>query len=196
MHERLLSEAALPAPTVVLGLLMRPYSLGHELFLIREQSSVLNPDDVLPDDLARAAFICSNTWAENKRIHTDWLTGLKLTLLKRKITPLNLEPEVEAIREYISRAMSVLPVSEIIKPGQTESRPQGTPILLRLVQFLMLKLRLTEEQAWDYPHGLACMHWQAFWEGEGRMEIYNENEFSFDNYVRAEREKEAQQCQA
>lgn len=38
MHEPLLSRAAAPTKTVVLGLLMRPYSLGHELFLLREDN--------------------------------------------------------------------------------------------------------------------------------------------------------------
>lgn len=55
--------------------------------------------------------------------------------------------------------------------------------MLSLQQWLMLTLRLTEAEAWDYPVGLAKMRWATYWEREGGLEICNEQEAEFDAAV-------------
>ncbi len=59
MHSPLLAQAALPAPTVVCGMLLRPFSLGHELLLIREnlQSAICRQQ---LDSLCGAVLICGD----------------------------------------------------------------------------------------------------------------------------------------
>src|ERR1039458_4287756 len=90
MHEAALAQAALPAPTSILGLPLQAYSLGHELFLIREgnplaaanRETKANLDE---RDLVQAVLICCHSFEECRRLHTDWLMGLKLWLWRRRL---------------------------------------------------------------------------------------------------------------
>src|SRR5437660_1560903 len=83
MHEAALSRAALPAPTTVLGLRLRPFSLGHLLWLTRE--CVI---ESLANDLPAAVLICSQTWKELRANSCnsclpDPLLSLKMWLWRR-----------------------------------------------------------------------------------------------------------------
>ena len=97
MHEPALSRAALPAPVVCLGMLLRPYSLGHELWLIRESNAALRGSI---DGLPAAVLICSQTWDELKAMRSDHLLSLKLWLWKRRTRKLNRETELSAFLSY------------------------------------------------------------------------------------------------
>lgn len=59
----------------------------------------------------------------------------------------------------------------------------GAPFLLRLYQFLVTHLGVSEAAAWDYPYGFAKMQWQTYWESEGGLDLYNAHEAEFDAYV-------------
>src|SRR5688572_32977901 len=97
MHELFLARAALPAPTVCLGMLLRPYSLAHELWLIREHNALVGvqpsgcPDTLkrelqreLQQALPAAVLICSQTWAQLRTMRGDHLLGLKLWIWNRR----------------------------------------------------------------------------------------------------------------
>jgi hypothetical protein len=43
-----------------------------------------------------------------------------------------------------------------------------------------LHFRLTEGQAWDYPFGLAKMHYATWMEDARRMEVKNESDLKVD----------------
>ena len=55
----------------------------------------------------------------------------------------------------------------------------------------MTQLRITETAAWDYPLGLAQMRWQAHWEQEGSIEVWNEADIRHLEFVAAEEAKAA-----
>lgn len=198
MHEAALAQAALPAPTIVLGLPLRPYSLGHELFLVRENNPLCVPNVALEDirfhHLTEAVLICSQSWAENLSVNNDWLIRLKLKIWGRRIRKMEFDEELELFRSYRSLGEMFFPTSDRLKPGSKSARMPGCPFLLRLHQFLVTRLRMSAEAAWDYPKGLAVMQWQTYWESEDRMEIYNSHDAEFDAFVE-KMEKEAA-CQA
>jgi hypothetical protein len=57
-----------------------------------------------------------------------------------------------------------------------------------LQQWLILYLRLSEVEAWDYPYGLAKCRWACYWEQEQGLKIYNAHDAEFDAFV-AEQER-------
>ena len=193
MHDAALSRAALPDPTVILGLALRPYSIGHELFLIRERCWYQAA--LRPQDLMKAALICCQTWDETRRMTTDWLLGPKLSVWHWRIRKLLREPyltrELAAFAAYREDGSLEFPLSGITRPNSGPVKtPPGAPFLLRLQQFLMIKLGLAEAEAWDYPLGLAKMRWMSYWEEEGGIEIYNSFDADHDKFV-AEMEAKA-----
>lgn len=198
MHTAAFSLAALPPPTVILGLLMRPYSLGHELYLIREGNSFAtnSPSFV---DLPAAALICCQSWEENHRMPGDLLIGMKLALWKWRIRKMNLAQQALMFRQYQEAGSYEFPVSTIPKPDNKERKTRlvGSPFILRLHQWLMLTFRMSEAEAWNYPYGLAKCRWACFWESEGGLDIYNAHDQAHDEFVARMEAQEGQvTCQA
>jgi hypothetical protein len=168
MHEPLLAQAALAANPRIYGLPLRDYSLGHELFLIRENSAFLFGGEPQPKDIFEAVWICSSTWTDLLRCKSSFFYIPQLCLLKRAAQKINripggFEKAVATFKAYREQGCSEFPMSDTIRPDRQKStsRDPGTPFILRLQQFLMLNFRLTEAQAWDYPVGLAKMRWAA-----------------------------------
>jgi hypothetical protein len=190
MHEAAFASAALPAPAQSLGLLLRPYSIGHETFLLRENNPVLTGGNVSRDKLAEAVLICSQTFAECQAMSGDRWINLKLRLWRRRVRKLDTISELAAFHAYRNAGSQEFKCNEPSNTGG-KIRYYGAPFLLRLHQFLIVHLRKSEAEAWDYPLGLAKMHWAAFWEGEGAIEVYNEHDAAFDRYCAEEDAKEA-----
>lgn len=210
----------MPQPVVCLGMLLRPYSIGHHLLLIRDGLLESEPD--LPH-LAQAVLICCQTWRENERMGFDALLDLKLWIWRRRIRsnvrrstsnaqrsmgaaplPLGvgswklkvgsyLESQLAIFRAYIESGNAEFRISDAPRAEALSSpRLPGSPFILRLQQWLMTELGLSEEAAWDYPIALAKMRWCAHWEQEGGLDVYNEHDAEFDRYV-AEQEAKGQQ---
>src|SRR5881396_4296409 len=157
MHESVLSRAALSAPTVCLGMLLRPYSLGHELWLIRETNATLRGSI---DGLSTAVLICSQSWdqlAERRRF--DPFLDFRFWLWKRAIKRMDSAKELKTFLAYRGEGLLEFPISELARADRGTSRLPGCPFILRLQQWLMREFRLTESEAWDYPVGLAKMRW-------------------------------------
>ncbi len=189
MHEPLLSRAALPAPTIVLGLTLRPYSIGHELYLIREQNAIATGGKPRQSDLAQAALICCNTWAENQKLCRDLLFPIKAWAWKRRARKCIFEVELEAFKDYRAEGSLSFPPSGISRHDSTPGTPPGAPFVLRIYQHVISHRLASPATAWDYPMGLGVMQWQCHWESEGRLEIYNEDEAEHDRYVAEEEAK-------
>lgn len=197
MHEQLLAKAAWPSPTVVLGLLLRPYSIGHELRLHRLNHPLALGQPCLPRQLAEAVVICHQGWAETNAMPFDLLLPLKMLLWRRRARRTKFPVELDKFLEYQSVGALEFPPSGITKAGRsTEPRIAGSPLLLRLHQFLMLQLRLAEDQAWDYPLGLAKLRWGCYWEENGDWSVYNEAEAKFDAFVAEQEAKGKEQIPA
>jgi hypothetical protein len=179
MHESQLALAALPAAARVCGLPLKPFSIGHSLHLIRDNSPFVTEEAILPGDVFKAVWICASTWDELK--YRDHLHMLKLWLLKRLVKKSDHTESVQLLGEYFREGSLELPMSDITRPDREKAtREVGAPFLLRLQQFLMIHLRLSESEAWDYPLGLAKMRWQTFWEQEGGCAVRGETECKMD----------------
>lgn len=188
MHEPLLALAAIPAPVAVLGMPLRPYSLGHELYLIREGNPLSAGSPAATRfDLTQAVLICCQSWAESRRMHQDPLMRLKLWLWHRRARKMDTQKELRAFLDYQQSGSLEFKVDDTARPDRESPRLPGAPFILRLHAFLMERLRITEAEAWDYHYGLAVMRWEAHWEQEGGLYIYNAHDAEFDRF-RAEQE--------
>jgi len=201
MHEAALSRAAQPVPVVVLGMLLRPLSIGHVLQFYRDGIlSGIAHGSLDPTQVTNAVLICCQTWEQSSGIEHDRLLALKLWIWKKRVfraarahakrKAAGLESadyfatEAAKFNEYLSAGSTEFEVSEFHGPeSSTKSRSPGCPWILRLQQWLMTHLRLTEREAWDYPYGLAKMRWACHWEQEGGINIKNEFEGTFEQYA-------------
>lgn len=192
MHETLLARAARPAPTIVLGLLMRPYSIGHQLLLIREGNPLAESNETDPSKLAEAALICSQSWTQVSSMPFDPLIGFKLWLwgfrVRRKLKFIT--RELQMFVDYRNSGSLAFQPSEFTDTPDSSSvkpkPPRGTPPLLILQQFLVSQLHFSDVEAWDHPYGLAMMRWQSHWEGEGAFSVYNDWDHKRNSYIARE----------
>jgi hypothetical protein len=197
MHEPLLALAALPAPAAICGIPLHPYSLGHELYLTREQSPFVFGGTVLPEDLFDATWICSSTFNELRAAPHRFSYIPKLWLTRRRFRRCNHELEIEAFRNYRDSGSLELPLSDIANPDAGPApRPPGAPFILRLHHFMVTHYRLSIDQAWDFPCGEAKMRWAAHWEQEGGLSIKNYHDEDFDRFVMEQEAKGRKQCPA
>lgn len=201
MHEAALSRAAQPVPVVVLGMLLRPLSVGHVLQFSRDEILLgVVHGSLDPSQVTAAVLICCQSWEQSCGIEHDRFLALKLWIWKRRVfraarahvkrKAAGLESgnyfatEAAKFNEYLREGATEFEVSEFRGPeSNTRTRSPGSPWILRLQQWLMTHLRLTEQQAWDYPYGLAKMRWACHWEQEGGINIKNDSEGEFERYA-------------
>lgn len=182
MHEAAFAKAALPAPAVILGLPMRPYSIGHELWLTRQKNPLAGQGDCSRAQLEEAALVCSESWAGAREMNRDWLMIPKIKLWKWRMRKESTARAVELFRNYRAEGSITFPNESPNRGGQA-SRIPGAPFLLRLIRFLMDQNRLKESECLDYPLGLAHMHYCAYWESQGALEVYNEHDATRDAWI-------------
>jgi hypothetical protein len=189
-------------------MLMRPYSLGHELHLLREDNPLVSGGinaNPRREDLAQAVLVCSQTFEECRRMNSDWLLPLKGWLWRRRVRKLPTGPHVQAFLEYRQDGMREFPPSSTPRSDSSPGRPAGAPFLLRLYQFLVVEMHmptvyqhpLTNEvlTPWDHPFGLAQMQFATHWEERGSFDIYNYHDAVHDEAARKLDEWEAKNGQ-
>jgi hypothetical protein len=200
LHDAQFARAAAPNPVTILGLPMRPYSIGHEIFLIRRQNPFLalqlEPENIKPptaSHLIEAILICAHSWHELNSSSPPFFT-LKTRLWRSTWLNKTHDQTLAAIPQFIAyrNAGSTQPPTAppLLEPGQSKPREPGSPFLLRLIQFLIFRLRMTEQDAMDYPLGLAIWHACAFAEAQDEIRIENKNDRYMKQFV-ADAEAEA-----
>jgi hypothetical protein len=179
VHEAQYSQAVLPSPARVLGLNLRPYSLGHELWLIREQNplavSIEAGAAAMAASLPAAALICSQTFREIVGMNRDRLIAFKLRLWHIRLKRANFGRELSAFLDYRNKGTLAFPDES---PDGNGGRSFGAPLLLSMHQFL--RRQMSDADAWDYPYGRAQMEYAAWLESEGRLKIKNRFEIEHD----------------
>ena len=116
MHEAALSSAAFPAPSIVLCLELRPYSLAHELMLMRERNPLVfdpGPDapPVTREDLCSAVWNCTLTWAQKQRDWCDPLKRIKTAIWRWRAKGWNFQRELQAFIRYRENGLRSFPQS-------------------------------------------------------------------------------------
>jgi len=173
--------AAIPEPVTLLGLRLRPYSLGHKILLHRVESAFVTGTSVAFEDLALSVFICAQKFADAlfsfndadlPRFMARWhrkLTGdvWWRRKLRLSIQQIDLKEKSEAFATYIANGSRIpyydVPVDRI-NASEIES--------VHAVQLaLMAKTTLTEAELLDRPWGRCLFDYVALQAMEDRCTI-------------------------
>ncbi len=176
--------ARVPEPTTILGLRLRPFSIGHLLLLHRIKSYFAGEDENLTyEDLALSVLICSQKYEEAIASFNDpelpslmgkWadkLTGNGL-LTRLGLRPLRIIPlQIKASEfvAYMQRGVRTL--------SYASTKEGGTPIPLPTVQVIRVTLLrnfggLTDEALMDRPWGLCVEDYITIHTLDGKVKMY------------------------
>jgi hypothetical protein len=169
--------AAVPEPVTLLGLRLRPFSLGHVIILIGGQ-----PDF---NDLAASVFVCSQTYADGlasfndpdlprfmskwaaKLMGISWLT--KLGLSKPKL--IDFPAKCAAFAKYIEDG-SKMPAYDY---NPDEVRSMECPGAQLVKASLMSEMNFTETELLDRPWGLCLWDYVTLKAIKGRVRIWEKD---------------------
>lgn len=188
-HEINFCDSVLPEPVRILGLTLRPYSIGSEILLLRqrnplviltgEQFSVFTPGSQM-QAVRNAVLVCYRSWSENRRPE-KWLK-----LWQWKIRRMDHGQSIIDFLKYRA-AGSTFPPSPSEEARRVYSKDDGdrgrllgAPFLCRLYAFISKlperEIRQHGPTAWDFPLGFATFLYLTHLENEGANQIENERE--------------------
>jgi hypothetical protein len=181
MHDLAFADAVRPARYRILGLLMRQYSIGHELILFKQRNPLLGSLEefkTLSSSDKKEAVIEALVICYQRRLPFFWMVKNRLS---------DFDAAAEQFINY-RRDGSLFPPSpeseaDFMCNGDKESgRNLGAPMLARLYNFTITlpdrEIKLHGETAFDFPLGLAQFLYFSKLEEDGSLRIENFKEFS------------------
>jgi hypothetical protein len=190
-------KAVLPDRHAVLGVRLRPYSLGHDLLLERLGSPFYTLASV-PDftDLALAVNVCArefhaaDEWLNSPGLPAEMKAFAK-SIVRDCKSKLDVPAKVDAFVEYVAAGKRV-PEFRWQESEHTEVIALESPTVQVVKVALMARLGYTEAEALNCPYGLAWWNYVTLFEVEGRMRLLDREKIAvqqaradeFDNFVR------------
>lgn len=187
MHETAFANAMLPRRAAVLKMPLRPYSLGHEIWLTSRNNPLAIGGEPSRIHIQQAVLICCLTHEELLKLETDWLLSMKVWVWKRRIRKEDTARAIAEFKNYMAAGSTEPETLSVPSQGESSHRP-GAPFILRLLQFLVFKKGMSEADAMDYPLGLAKWHYCAYWESEAGLRIKNEDDYKSERIMRRSEE--------
>lgn len=169
--DALAAEAFLNAEHRVCGLLMRPLSLGHSFTLEAVCSPFFHGRTGSEGELRLAAWICSRpalALPKTSGFKYGWFSTRKI----------DFESECAKWATYVADYCAAPQMwKKASKPSGDAPAPSGIPSPITTVVRLM-RLGMTESQAWATPVGIAAWYEAAAYESETgeRLEIVTDAE--------------------
>jgi hypothetical protein len=198
-------QAAHSSPPIVLGLKLRPYSLGHEILLGRFNSLFAGgpgEEAQLFPELSLACLICSQDYQSALRfLESPWRVNLFLKVWRYAIgrQMRRSEKRESEKRESVERSSTLhapdaprstyferelqkfLSYRKAASWFPDENVPVGgrtlaAPWPFRWLTWLMAELHLTEDQALNYPLARASALYCARQEARGKLQLFNDQD--------------------
>jgi hypothetical protein len=169
--DALAAEAFLNAEHRVCGLRMLPLSLGHAFTLEAIDSPFYAGQQGTATELRMAAWICSRPALVLPNMDT-----LRCRLWKKRA--IDFSAECARWRTYVADYCAGPQMwSRQTKPGEPRAEPSKIPNTINTVVRLM-RLGMSERQAWATPIGMAAWYEAAAYENESghRLDIVTEAE--------------------
>lgn len=176
-------DAAIPEPYTILGLRLRPLSLGHMILLHRIDSPLVKGGNIIIGDMAVAALICSRTYEDGIAALDDpslpsklikW--GYKLTHPHRiafwKYEPIDLKAISTLFTDYIEYHTKVPCYLTKNDDATSIGAPQEQLVKINL----LMKLHLTESEIMNRSWRLCLWDLLTLKAIEGQLEFMDEDE--------------------
>jgi hypothetical protein len=190
VDERAYIDAAIPEPFTILGLRLRPLSIGHLILLHRLESPFVVSSapgaTISIGDLALACLVCSKDWLGGLALLEQedlakalFKWGLRATrqhgwriLCPWLYTPLKLEEKLELFQEYLKFNME----APCYSVEESKSRSINCPGWQVVKVVLMSKTTLTEREILDRPYRLCIADFLTLRAMEGQLNFEDESE--------------------
>lgn len=164
------SACAAGAQPVVLGLRLRPLSVGHSLLLLSCGSPFLVPERKLRlADFFLTIFICAHDWRESERLLRRRTLGFHFRVWQWTQRRKFLNAEVQRFREWWADQMETPPFRAPEKAGA--ARPCVAPRAWVRLAFLMGELGMAEASALDMPVLRANALYATWLDWTGKAEL-------------------------
>lgn len=157
----------------VLGLPLRPLTLGHLFLLHEHESAYVREAAPAADDLILSVLICAQPHRHAKRLLTlrpfrpFFWAFLKLWGFQSR--RLNWIHEARKFQAYLEHHQTLPAIRRA--PGVTEVRTLGAPEHWSLLTMLMIDFHMSEAEALDTPLLKAHLLWATQAEREGSIEF-------------------------
>ena len=174
-------RAARPEPPRCIGLQLKPYSLGHHITLMSYDSSFARGMSPHFDDLILSVLVCSMSWSEWNEWRRSWKLPIFLKVWGWLMGKFDLRSAAKTFSEYISEGCAC---PEVAVPASGKSLCAAWESRLKL--FLVKELRLTHEQAMDYPLSLAWHEYSAHGELEGTLTLLSDADIATQDFLGSE----------
>ena len=160
--DALAAESFLNAQHRIYGLRMRPLSLGHAFALEALGNPFYHGELGGADELRLAAWICSRP-----PLALPETIGWRHSLWRWGTDKADFNAEVAAWRAYVADYVAPPQLwNKAPKAGENRHEPSKIPANLSTVVRLM-RLGMSEQQAWATPVGVAAWYEAAWYESEG-----------------------------
>lgn len=160
------AQAAIPEPYRILGLRLRPFSLGHWLLMQRFQCAFAEGNDPSHGDLLTGVLICSMRYQE----FLDFIEqkNFRKQIIKwgKRVGMLDLQDRAELFKKYLSDSLS--------EPAYIELRPGGDGVgdwAQNLKITLMTRLGYSEGEVLDMPLSKALADYYKLAESDGFLRL-------------------------
>jgi len=169
--DALAAESFLNADHRVCGLRMRPLSVGHAFTLEAIASPFYHGQIGSEEELRLAAWICSKPALRLPKMRS-------LACRIWQMLPIDFECEVDRWRTYVADYCAPPQMwNKAPKRGESQAQPSKIPNAISTVARLM-RLGMSEKQAWATPVGSAAWYEAAAYETEtgARLDIVTDAE--------------------
>jgi len=168
--------AALPDRFIILGQLLRPFSLGHLMILKRLNNAFVSGAEKITladtDDLISGVLVCSNTYEEaNETLQDPKLPGL-LNQWGEKLGEFDILQKMREFSDYVTKGCT-RPLLAL--PDEDGTTP-GAPFIQRLKIVLQSELNQSESEVLNKPFGLALHDYFAFFEIKKAVRILTQED--------------------
>ncbi len=158
-----------PEPYTVLGLRLKPFSLGHAILLARHGCDPV--DDY--ESLITGVTICAHNWDDFHKLADDKWLPWRMRLWALRVGKFNVIEKIKFFNDYVADAMTA---PDIFESNDKPTSKLGAPFFSTLKTTLCAKLGYSRQEALNIPFGEALFDYFTFWEIEGGCEIVGDHD--------------------
>lgn len=177
-------NAALPQPVQILGLKLKPLSLGHVILMKRHDVAFVAESDAIAgiEDLLMGVLICSMTFDEWQKFEESdgffneiarWGRKVSLQLCGKKGNGFNVIEKFGLFNDYVSTACKVPQMW--IESGQQAARTD-TPWYVAVKMCLTGQLNYSQSEAMNCPLQQAILEYCRYAESTGAIRLMTDEE--------------------